>query len=165
MSCIITRKSRASIWGKLHHCQTYIRHINHHRKYTACSSRDSFAYSESRHDSYPQFPRSWQGTRGLQTRSHRKKKRLHFKSLALLKQARLTSNDELLFLFLNVDIVPRNTIPGKLAYISKSKCVRIIAIKTEWTQIHFLFATFLVAVVRLELKVPSKNSELPTCFC
>ena len=64
-------------------------------------------------------------------RSHRKKKRLHFKSLALLKQARLTSNDELLFLFLNVDIVPRNTIPGKLAYISKSKWVRIIAIKTE----------------------------------
>ena len=33
------------------------------------------------------------GTRGLQTRSHRpkKKKRLHFKSLALLKHARLTS--------------------------------------------------------------------------
>ena len=41
-------------------------------------------YNESRHDSYPQFPRSSLGTRGLQTRSE-KKKRLHFKSLALLK--------------------------------------------------------------------------------
>ena len=74
MSCIITRKSRASIRGKLHHCQTYMRHFSHRRKYTACSSRDSFAYSESCHDSYPQFPRSSLGTRGLQTRSHRKKK-------------------------------------------------------------------------------------------
>ena len=35
----------------------------------------SFAYSESRHDSYPQFPRSSLGTRGLQTRSHRQKKK------------------------------------------------------------------------------------------
>ena len=34
----------------------------------------SFPYNESRHDSYPQFPRSSLGTRGLQTRSHRKKK-------------------------------------------------------------------------------------------
>ena len=78
MSCIITRKSRASIRGKLHHCQTYMRHFSHRRKYTACSSRDSFAYSESRHDSYPQFPRSSLGTRGLQTRSHRKKKKTAF---------------------------------------------------------------------------------------
>ena len=47
---------------------------------------------ESRHDSHPQFPRSSLGTRGLQTRSHRpKKKRLHFKSLTLLK-ARSTKN-------------------------------------------------------------------------
>ena len=45
---------------------------------------------ESRHDSYPQFPRSLLGARGLQTRSDKKKrKRLHFKSLALLKHARL----------------------------------------------------------------------------
>ena len=72
MSCIITRKSRASIRGKLHHCQTYMRHFSHRRKYTACSSRDSFAYSESCHDSYPQFPRSSPGTRGLQTRSKKK---------------------------------------------------------------------------------------------
>ena len=80
MSCIITRKSRALIRGKLHHWQTYIRHFSHRQKYTACSSRDSVAYSESRHDSYPQFPRSSLGTRGLQTRSHRQKKKkgLHF---------------------------------------------------------------------------------------
>ena len=51
-----------------------MRHFSHRRKYTACSSRDLFAYSESRHDSHPQFPRSWLGTRGLQTRSHRQKK-------------------------------------------------------------------------------------------
>ena len=90
MSCLITRKSRASIRGKLHHCQTYMRHFNHRRKYTACSSRDSCAYSESRHDSYPQFPRSWLGTRGLQSRSHRQKKeRTTLLSVALLKQARL----------------------------------------------------------------------------
>ena len=44
-------------------------------KKTAFSSRDSFPYNESRHDSYPQFPRSSLGTRGLQTRSHRQKKR------------------------------------------------------------------------------------------
>ena len=47
---------------------------NNRRKYTACSSRDSFAYSESCHDSYPQFTRSSPGTRGLQIRSHRQKK-------------------------------------------------------------------------------------------
>ena len=93
MSCIITRKSRASIRGKLHHCQTYMRYFSHRRKYTACSSQDSLAYIESRHDTFPQFSRSSLGTRGLQTRSHRrkKKKRLHFQSLALLKQARLIS--------------------------------------------------------------------------
>ena len=50
-----------------------MRHFSHCQKYTARSSRDSFAYSKSRHDSYPQFPRSSQGTRGLQTTSHRQK--------------------------------------------------------------------------------------------
>ena len=53
-------------------------HFSHRRKFTACSSLDSFAYSESLHDSYPQFPRSSLGTRGLQTRSHRKKKKTAF---------------------------------------------------------------------------------------
>ena len=65
-----------------------MRHFSHRRKKTAFSSRDSFPYNESPHDSYPQFPRSSLGTRGLQTRSHRKKKkkkRSHFKSLALAK--------------------------------------------------------------------------------
>ena len=51
-----------------------MRHFSHRRKYTACSSRDSFAYSESRHDSYLQFPRSSLGMSGLQTRPHRQKK-------------------------------------------------------------------------------------------
>ena len=31
MSCIITRKSRASIGGKLRHFQTYMRHFSHRR--------------------------------------------------------------------------------------------------------------------------------------
>ena len=46
---------------------TCMRQFSHRRKHTACSSRDSFAYSKSRHDSYPQFPRSSLGRRGLQT--------------------------------------------------------------------------------------------------
>ena len=101
MSCIITQKSRTSIRGKLHHCQTYRRHLSHRQKQTAFSSRDSFPYDESRHDSYPQFPRSSLGTRGLQTRSD-KKKRLHFKSLALLTQARLINVKTTLFFITEV---------------------------------------------------------------
>ena len=88
MSCIITRKSRASIRGKLHHCQTYLRHFSHRRKNPAFSSRDSFPYYESHHDSYSQFPRSSLGTRGLQTMSHKKNDCILRVSL-LLKQARL----------------------------------------------------------------------------
>ena len=70
MHTVITRTSRASIWGKLRHCQkaktcsTYMRHFSHRRKSTACSSQDSFAYNESHHDSYPQFPRCPLGTPG-----------------------------------------------------------------------------------------------------
>ena len=75
MSCIITREPRASIRGKLHHCQTYTRRFSHRRKYTACSSRDHLHTVKARHYSYPQFPRSSLGTRGLQTRSHRQKKK------------------------------------------------------------------------------------------
>ena len=74
MSRIITRKSRAFIRGKLHHCQSSMRHLSNHQKFTACLSQDSFAYSESRHTFYPQFPQSSLGTRGLQTRSHGQKK-------------------------------------------------------------------------------------------
>ena len=36
---------------------------------------DSFAYKEGRHDSYPQFPRSPLGTRGLQSREDQRKKK------------------------------------------------------------------------------------------
>ena len=54
---------------------TSLPNFSHRGKYTTCSSRDSFAYSESHHDSHPQFPRSSLGTRGLQTKSHRQKKR------------------------------------------------------------------------------------------
>ena len=55
-----------------------MRHFSHRRKYTACSWRDSIVYSESRHDSYPQFPPFSLGTGGLQTRSHRQKKKTAF---------------------------------------------------------------------------------------
>ena len=41
------RKSRTSVRGKLHHCPTYMRQFSHRRKHTACSSRDSFAYSKT----------------------------------------------------------------------------------------------------------------------
>ena len=65
-------------------------HFSHHRKKTACSSQDSFAYNESHHDSYPQFPRSPLGTPGSMApffATDRRKKIAC--SLALLKQARL----------------------------------------------------------------------------
>ena len=64
-----------------------------------------------------------------------------------------TGNDEILFLFLNLDIVPRNS----------SKWVGITAIKTERTQILFL-SDVLVAVASLDLKVPtnSKSNEPKT---
>ena len=39
---------------------------------------DSFAYKEGHHDSYPQFPWSPLGTRGLQFREHRRKKKPAF---------------------------------------------------------------------------------------
>ena len=47
-------------------------------------------------------------------------------------------NDEILFLFLYLDMVLRNSIPGGFAYIWLSKCIEIIAIKTERRQIYFL---------------------------
>ena len=49
------------------------------------------------------------------------------------------------FLFLNLDMVPRNSTPGGFAYIWQSKWVEVIAMKTERTQIHFLSGV-LVAV-------------------
>ena len=59
----------------------------------------------------------------------------------------------MLSLFLNLDMVPRNSSPGGFAYIGLSKSVGIIAIKTERTQIHFL-SDVLVAVESLDLTVP-----------
>ena len=49
-------------------------------------------------------------------------------------------------------MVPRNSTPGEFAYIWQSNWVRIIAIKTERTQIHFL-SDVLTAVASLDLKV------------
>ena len=60
----------------------------------------------------------------------------------------------MLFLFLNLDKVPRKTTPGRFLYIWQSKWVGIIAINTERTQIHFL-SDVLFAVASLNLKVPS----------
>ena len=57
------------------------------------------------------------------------------------------------FLFLYLDMVPRNSTPGGFAYIWQSDWVGIIAIKTERTQIHFL-SDILIAVASLDLKVP-----------
>ena len=36
---------------------------------------------------------------------------------------------------MNLDMVPRNLVPGRFAYVSQSKWVGIIAKKTERTQI------------------------------
>ena len=49
--------------------------------------------------------------------------------------------------------VPWNSASGGFAYNWQSKCVGIITIKTERTQIHFL-SDVLVAVASLDLKVP-----------
>ena len=70
MSCIITRKSRASIPGKLHQCQTSviaenIPHADHETHLRTVKDATILI---------PQFPRSSLGTRGLQTRSHRQEK-------------------------------------------------------------------------------------------
>ena len=56
-----------------------------------------------------------------------------------------------LFLFLNLDTVPRNSISGGFTYNWQSKWVGIIATKTERTQIHFL-SHVLVALRRWILK-------------
>ena len=63
------------------------------------------------------------------------------------------NKDEILFLFLYLGMVPRNSTPGGFAYIWQSKWVGIIAIKNERTQIHFL-SDVLIAVASLDLKVP-----------
>ena len=54
----------------------------------------SFPYNESRHDSYPQFPRSSLGTRGLQTRSDKKKNDCILRVSRCSKHARLKRKSE-----------------------------------------------------------------------
>ena len=66
-------------------------------------------------------------------------------------------NDEILFLFLHLNMVPKHPTPGRSAYIWQSERVGIIAIKTERTQIPFL-NDVLVAVASLDLKVPITSS-------
>ena len=67
-----------------------------------------------------------------------------------------TSADEILFLLLHLDMVPRNSTPEGFSYIWQSKWVGIISIKTERTQIHFL-SDVLIAVASLDLTVPIRE--------
>ena len=53
---------------------------------------------------------------------------------------------------------PWNSASGGFAYIWQSKWVRIIAIKNEGTEIHFL-SDALVVVASLDLKVPIIRNE------
>ena len=57
-------------------------------------------------------------------------------------------------------MIPWNSASGGFAYISQSKWLGIIAIKTERTQIHFL-SDVLVAVASLDLKVLIVGQQLP----
>ena len=61
-----------------------------------------------------------------------------------------------------MDMVHRNSIPGKFAYIWQSKWVGIIAIKTERRQIPFL-SDVLVAFASLDLKVPTVRACGTNC--
>ena len=81
MSCIITRKSRASIRGKLRHCQTYMRHFSHRRNKLHSHHETLFHTMKVVTILIPSYSSKLGPTK--------KKKPLHFKSLALLKQARL----------------------------------------------------------------------------
>ena len=63
-----------------------------------------------------------------------------------------------IFLFLYLDMVPRNSTPGGFAYIWQSKWVGTIAVKIQRTQIHFL-SDVLIAVASLDLKFPNINLE------
>ena len=75
----------------------------------------------------------------------------------------LTSNDEILFLCLNLDMVPRTPTSEEFVYIWQSKWVWIIAIATEKTQIPFL-NDVVVAVTSLDLKVPNPE-PVPSLGC
>ena len=64
-------------------------------------------------------------------------------------------------LFLNLDMVLRNSTPGGFAYIWQSKWVGIIAIKTERTQIHFWSDVF-ASVASSDRKVPIAQAKKRT---
>ena len=68
----------------------------------------------------------------------------------------------MLFLSLNLDMVPRNSTPGGFAYIWQSKWIGIIAIKTERTQIYFLSDSF-IAAASLDLKDPNPSMRERCC--
>ena len=53
------------------------------------------------------------------------------------------------FSILSLAMVPRNSASGGFTHIWQSKCIRIIAIKTEGTDIHFL-SDVLIAVRAVE---------------
>ena len=60
-------------------------------------------------------------------------------------------------------MVPKNSIPGGITYISQSKWEGIIAIKTQRTEIHIL-SDVIVAVSSLDLKVPSVTDKYLNIF-
>ena len=72
----------------------------------------------------------------------------------------VTSDDEIQFLFLYLDMAPRTSTPGGFANIWQSKWVGIIAIKTERKQIHFL-SDILIAVASFDLKVANDKVDRP----
>ena len=72
----------------------------------------------------------------------------------------VTSDEKIQFLFLYLDMVPRNSTLGGFANIWQSKWVGIIPIKTERTQIHFL-SDILIAVASLDLKVANDKGDRP----
>ena len=58
-------------------------------------------------------------------------------------------------LFMNLDMVDRNSAPEEFACIWQSKRVGIITIETEKMWIHFLCDVFLLSVVVASFKIPS----------
>ena len=91
MSRIITRKSRASIRGKLRHYQTYMRHFSHRRNKLHSHHETHLHTMKDVTILIPIFHglRKERGAYKLGPTEKKKKKRPHFKSLAFLKQARL----------------------------------------------------------------------------
>ena len=79
----------APIGPDLRLCSTYMRHFSHRRKQIACTSQSSFAYKESRQDSYPQFALSPLGMPGSMppfSRQIDEKQRLVFRTNAGINQ-------------------------------------------------------------------------------